>query len=42
MRKRTRCATPTGDQVPDALLYGIMQLHEKIKRYSLRGKVAGD
>ncbi len=26
---------------PDALLYGIMQLHEKIKRYSLRGKVAG-
>ena len=27
---------------PDALLYGIMQLHEKIKRYSLRGKVAGE
>lgn len=27
---------------PDALLYGIMQLHEKIKRYSLKGKVAGD
>ena len=26
---------------PDALLYGIMQLHEKIKKYSLRGKVAG-
>ncbi len=26
---------------PDALLYGIMQLHEKIKRYSLRGEVAG-
>jgi NADH-quinone oxidoreductase subunit B len=22
---------------PDALLYGIMQLHEKIKRYSIRG-----
>ena len=26
---------------PDALLYGIMQLHEKIKRYSLKGKIAG-
>ncbi len=26
---------------PDALLYGIMQLHEKIKKYSLRGTVAG-
>ena len=26
---------------PDALLYGIMQLHEKIKKYSLRGPVAG-
>ena len=26
---------------PDALLYGIMQLHEKIKNYSLRGEVAG-
>ena len=26
---------------PDALLYGIMQLHEKIKRYSLRGRSAG-
>ncbi|MDA1189559.1 MAG: NADH-quinone oxidoreductase subunit B [Chloroflexi bacterium] len=26
---------------PDALLYGIMQLHEKIKRYSLQGKAAG-
>ena len=26
---------------PDALLYGIMQLHEKIKRYSLKGDVAG-
>jgi len=23
------------------LLYGIMQLHEKIKRYSLAGKKAG-
>ncbi len=23
---------------PDALLYGIMQLHEKIKRYSIRGR----
>ncbi len=27
---------------PDALLYGIMQLHEKIKRYSLAGQVAGE
>ncbi|MBF8268253.1 MAG: nuoB [Dehalococcoidia bacterium] len=26
---------------PDALLYGIMQLHEKIKRYSLAHRVAG-
>mgnify|MGYP001282861485 FL=1 len=26
---------------PDALLYGIMQLHEKIKRYSLQGQTAG-
>lgn len=26
---------------PDALLYGIMQLHDKIKRYSLKGKAAG-
>jgi len=26
---------------PDALLYGIMQLHEKVKRYSLSGTVAG-
>jgi len=26
---------------PDALLYGIMQLHEKIKRYSLAGRPAG-
>ncbi|MFW6174664.1 MAG: NADH-quinone oxidoreductase subunit B [Chloroflexota bacterium] len=26
---------------PDALLYGIMQLHEKVKRYSLAGKAAG-
>ena len=26
---------------PDALLYGIMKLHEKIKRYSLAGKKAG-
>ncbi len=26
---------------PDALLYGIMQLHEKIKRYSLIGNRAG-
>ena len=26
---------------PDALLFGIMQLHEKIKQYSLRGEVAG-
>ena len=27
---------------PDALLYGIMQLHEKIKRYSLLGQAAGE
>jgi NADH-quinone oxidoreductase subunit B len=27
---------------PDALLYGIMQLHEKIKRYSLMSRAAGD
>jgi NADH-quinone oxidoreductase subunit B len=26
---------------PDALLYGIMQLHEKVKRYSLSGTTAG-
>ncbi len=26
---------------PDALLYGVMQLHEKIKRYSLAGQAAG-
>ena len=26
---------------PDALLYGIMQLHEKIKKYSLTGAPAG-
>ena len=26
---------------PDALLYGIMQLHEKIKKYSLTGERAG-
>ena len=26
---------------PDALLYGIMQLHEKIKKYSLLGRAAG-
>ena len=26
---------------PDALLYGIMQLHDKIKRYSLAGVPAG-
>ena len=26
---------------PDALLYGIMQLHEKIRTYSLAGKAAG-
>ena len=26
---------------PDALLYGIMQLQEKIKRYSLAGRAAG-
>ena len=27
---------------PDALLYGLMQLHEKIKKYSLKGKSAGN
>ncbi|MYD50220.1 MAG: NADH-quinone oxidoreductase subunit B [Dehalococcoidia bacterium] len=27
---------------PDALLYGIMQLHDKIKRYSLQGRTAGE
>lgn len=27
---------------PDALLYGIMQLHEKIRRYSLAGRRAGE
>ncbi len=27
---------------PDALLFGIMQLHEKIKRYSLAGRRAGE
>ena len=27
---------------PDALLYGLMQLHETIKRYSLKGKSAGN
>lgn len=27
---------------PDALLYGIMQLHEKIKKYSLSDRAAGD
>ena len=26
---------------PDALLYGVMQLHDKIKRYSLAGQAAG-
>ena len=26
---------------PDALLYGIMQLHEKIKKYSIKGRPAG-
>ena len=26
---------------PDALLFGIMQLHDKIRKYSLVGKVAG-
>jgi NADH-quinone oxidoreductase subunit B len=26
---------------PDALLYGIMQLHEKIKKYSIKGRAAG-
>ena len=27
---------------PDALLYGVMQLHEKIRKYSLAHKRAGD
>ena len=27
---------------PDALIYGIMKLHEKIKHYSLKGSVAGE
>ena len=27
---------------PDALLYGLMQLHEKIRRYSIKGKSAGN
>jgi len=27
---------------PDALLYGVMRLHEKIKRYSLAGARAGE
>ena len=27
---------------PDALMYGIMQLHEKIKRYSIAGRRAGE
>ena len=27
---------------PDALLYGVMQLHDKIKRYSLQGRTAGE
>ena len=27
---------------PDALLYGLMQLHEKIRRYALKGKSAGN
>ena len=27
---------------PDALLYGIMQLHDKIRRYSLKGRTAGE
>ena len=27
---------------PDAPLYGLMQLHEKIRRYSLKGKSAGN
>ena len=27
---------------PDALLYGIMQLHDKIKKYSLSGRAAGE
>ena len=26
---------------PDALLFGIMQLHDKIRKYSLVGKAAG-
>ena len=26
---------------PDALLYGVMQLHEKIRRYSIAGTAAG-
>jgi NADH-quinone oxidoreductase subunit B len=26
---------------PDALLYGVMQLHEKIKKYSIMGSAAG-
>ena len=26
---------------PDALLYGILQLHEKIKKYSIKGRAAG-
>ena len=26
---------------PDALLYGVMQLHDKIRRYSLAGQAAG-
>ena len=26
---------------PDALLYGVMQLHDKIRRYSLQGRAAG-
>ena len=26
---------------PDALLFGVMQLHEKIKRYSVAGRAAG-
>lgn len=27
---------------PDALLYGIMQLHEKIKKYSIKGRRPGN
>ena len=27
---------------PDALLYGMMQLHDKIRRYSLKGRAAGE